>query len=845
MIDTHAVWDEQKERMTRDRATLLNQCFEEAGQRVPDMIRRCIDAVMNSLQLAEEACLDNGQRQLFARATWSIAQHRMALSETFPLRLREAFERHENGTTASTLAGLFDSSMMQLVDDSEMNETLETVRLLQNLLPLVEHSLPILDARMSSLIGFDTVEVEKNPLRPSVFARELRELMADVENDAEIRLLWLQHIAHVFGRELGQLYEAIARMLQQANVQEAGYRIRLVADPEASRAASVSEMVTLDMLSMGDDDDGGGWGGEGDAAHIAPEMKALGRSRSELGSAVFQTFLSARKASAGRQPLDQDYYDQVREELSALDAQASLPHGSDELSGDALSAYRATAVVERPPRLVSVETGLAAERWGRYGLAHERTRVLLDLKARAEDAAQAIGLDLVRKLVNQVARDPLLLAPVREAVVALEPALLRLALSNPRYFAEMDHPARVLVEEVAQRSFRYNDEFAADFLSYLQPVCRAFNGLNALEAEAPQPFADALGGLREGWAQTDLVERAAREEHLSALRFAEARQQLADQIAWEISLRPDVFNAPELVLDFFYGTWSLVMATTQLRPAEGAPSMQACRTAVGTLLWSVRPETMRQSKAVFESLPGLLQCLHAGLDTLGMSRSERQPFFDALLHLHQPLLKLRRTRVRGDANPAGLGNLSGESTDGPIKRDLSTAPRVFVTAQPWMAEKEWAHAGFEDSQDSSMGDTLPTPMDGYEVQEPEAAFRAEAPIALVVETPEIEVVDGGMSDRAMLDSLRPGCMVDLYSQSEWIRAELVWASARGTLFMFSSAGGRAHSMTRRSCEKLIRSQWLRVVETHAVVDKAVQAVTRQAPMKAARKRSSSKPAAPA
>src|SRR5690606_2254071 len=184
-------------------------------------------------------------------------------------------------------------------------------------------------------------------------------------------------------------------------------------------------------------------------------------------------------------------------------AWAALPAADDGPSEQERSDYRNLPAVERPSLSVSVETPLATERWGEYGAAHERTRVLLGLKERAQNASQAIGLDLVRKLVNQVARDPLLLAPVREAVVALEPALLRLALAQPRYFSEADHPARRLVEEVAQRSFRFNDEFAEDFLAFMAPVCETFNGLNALAAEEPQPFTQALTALREGWAEGD------------------------------------------------------------------------------------------------------------------------------------------------------------------------------------------------------------------------------------------------------------------------------------------------------------------------------------------------------
>jgi hypothetical protein len=232
-------------------ADLLSHCFQEAERRVPELTRRCIEAMLSSLQAAEGASLHNRQRQLFARATISLAQNRMVLIQTYPRRLSARFDNRSTEPDLSDFAELSDSSMLQLVDDAAVNESLESVRLLQNLLPLVEHALPILDARMSSLIGLDTVAVEKNPLRPSVFARELRDLMAEVESDGDVRSLWMQHIAHVLGRELGQLYEQLALMLQQANVQEASYRIRLVEDPEASRAvaASASAASVPDLLA--------------------------------------------------------------------------------------------------------------------------------------------------------------------------------------------------------------------------------------------------------------------------------------------------------------------------------------------------------------------------------------------------------------------------------------------------------------------------------------------------------------------------------------------------------------------------------------------------------------------
>jgi hypothetical protein len=789
--------------------TLLEQCVLTAERCAPEFLKRCIDATMAALQSSENASESGQQRQLITRATWGLAQSRSVLIRTYPRRLREAFRVREDEAGMTQLAELSDSSMMQLVDDLAMTESLESVRLLQNLLPLVEQSLPVLDARMSSLIGLDSVRVDKNPLRPSVFVRELRELMAEVEADAAVRSLWLRHIAHPLGRELGQLYEQIAMMLQQANVQEAGYRIRLVDNPETVQPEFHSGFAPIEVEHIGRL-----WqaGGEGSHSESVPGamvgMKALARSRSQIGGSVFQAFLTGPDASFSGQ-LDQDFYQQVDDELRRVSGFSGPPALDDVVIQREQARYRDLPAVDRPAPAVSIESPLRADRWGDYGQAHARTRVLLELKQRAQSVSQALGLDLVRKLVNQVARDPLLLAPVREAVVALEPALLRLALAQPRYFGEPDHPARCLVEQVARRSFRFNDEFAESFVTFIEPVREAFRHLNDLKADHEQPFADALERLSERWHSGDVAEKATRDAQLQVLQFAQARQDLADQVAWEISLRPDVFNAPDVVLDFLYGTWSLVIASAGLRESSAGPDPHGYRAAVGTLLWSVRPEILRQPKEVFEALPGLVRTLHGGLDMLGKPRDETQGFFDALIRLHRPVLKLRRARARHDTENSGLTPLHTPEAHGvPLKRVLAGGQGPASAQHLWLTAQELANAGFEDtlpqSREDGAQETVAEPTDSLPagLQEPGPGSRQS-------------------SGSGLINQLHVGSLVDLYSHGEWIRAELTWVSRRATFFMFTSHGGRAHSMTLRSCEKLVDNRWLRLVETRAVVDAAL------------------------
>ena len=78
----------------------------------------------------------------------------------------------------------------------------------------------------------------------------------------------------------------------------------------------------------------------------------------------------------------------------------------------------------------------------------------------------------------------------------------------------------------------------------------------------------------------------------------------------------------------------------------------------------------------------------------------------------------------------------------------------------------------------------------------------------------------------VLANLREGDWIDLYSKRRWLRAQLIWASTKGTLFMFVSHGGQPHSMTKRICERLIRERYLRPVRMHGVVAQALDAVGR-------------------
>lgn len=824
---------------------LLQQCFQEALTGAPDMLARCADSAIASLQAAEKASKEVAERDRLALAWWGLLQNKIQWGRSFSQHLGEALKASPEANT-SRPALLSESSLLSLVEDDAVNESLESARLVHSLMPMLEQQLSVLDALMSSVVGLQTVQAERNPMRPSVFVRALRELMSSAESEPEVRALWLRHMGDALGRELQKLYERVALILQRANVQEAGYRVRLVEDAGASsrsgglstrsgglgpssRAAGLGVSRNSQWQDAGDTSSSGHHAPAWSHADQLPPMQTLARMQPGEDHQVFHEFLNRGGKHFDRH-LTPDYYEQVSEELAAIEAFAAIPVLDESMILEQQTQYRDLPVVDRPAREIGISSQLSHKAWGTYAAAHERSRVLMHLKQKAQRVSQAVGLDLVRTLVGQVASDPLLLGPVREAVVALEPALLRLAMANPRFFNEDHHPARRLIESVAQRSFKFNDEFTEEFNSFFQPVQKAFNELNATATREPEPFAEVLAELRAGWEAQDQKELALQDNSLQSIRYAEERQAMADQIAWDLSQRPDVDNAPGVILDFLYGPWSLVIASAKLGAPDGDADPGGYRKLVSNLLWSVKKEvTLKRPKELFAMVPGMLATLHSGLDMLGKTREETKPFFDALMRLHQPVLGLRRARIRADASQSGLPTFEGSGAmpldDIPSSMSMELDETLPATpeqrqpkprAQPWLGKRELEAAGFED--------TMPT--DHGDLEETQVLARASADDSLAASLAE-EADTEDINAAATLAGLHEGDWVDLYSHREWLRAQLIWASSKGTLFMFVSRGGRPHSMTKRSCERLIASRLLRPVNAQGVVKKALDAMVSQ------------------
>lgn len=798
---------------------LVRQCLDLATAAAPRLIERAVDHAVTQLQDDELRSQSTAQRREIADAYRELLRLRPMWIERYPAVLAATLQADESAEPSAAATQPVRASALTLVDDEAVLQAIEAARLTQLLAPALEQPLAELDALMSAALGLDTVQPARNPLRPERFAQSLRDLMQPAAEPAWPGL-WSRAMAQVLVRELQALYAREVQFLKDAKLNAASYRVLpLAPGPRAASVGSVAPAANSPMqASVAGAPDGaaspgtGQWGGAAGTAGDLAGSAWADLSHYELGDELFQDFLYARQPRQA-QGLAPTYYAHVDQQLAALEAEdvPFVPYDPQ-----VAEAYRELAPVDRPHRAVGTSSALDENVWGRWSGARERSLLRTRLKKDAREVQQVMGLEVVRKLVDQVASDPRLLAPVREAIVALEPALLRLALVAPRFFSEEQHAGRRLVERVAERSFKYNDEFATDFHDFFDEVRSEFQKLNEAAVQDDAPFAERLQSLEARWTQQDQEEEGQREQAVHAVHFAEERQAEAGEIAWRLSQRSDLDGVPAVVQDFLFGPWALAMAHARLTDDKRQIDPGGLGGVVTDLLWSVkRDQILRQPARVIEIIPGMLEKLRGGLALLGQDPRETESFFQALESLHRPVLKLRarlRRNMGVDSQPAEL-EMELAHLD-PALLDTTRQQPPAPQAQPWMGAEELEAAGFRDTQPSE-----PMPLMEIPAPEMDAAQPPDAGDAPVLGDTEVN---------AVLAGLRQGAWVDLYSHRAWRRANLSWVSSRATLFMFISGGRQPHSMTRRSLERLVRERLLRPVDGQGVVAHAIDKLSRRA-----------------
>ncbi|HWP12643.1 MAG TPA: DUF1631 family protein [Ramlibacter sp.] len=466
---------------------------------------------------------------------------------------------------------------LELMGDDQMQESVDLMRLQQIVTATVEAELGDLNALVCAVQGMKSVQAARNPLRPEVYVRSLRTVVMQSPVPPAVRSRWMDSLGEALGPELARVYQELAVLLRSQGV--AGATFNVVPSPESSVPVQAAAPA-------------------GDATFQANTLLNVRELRRLLAGELDEPADAAPGPAGSRA----DFSVTVPAAFEALQEMKQVDHVLKRLQ-------------ERQPS--DPQRGQESRRPG-----------------------QALGQEVVNLMVENIANDPRLLPPVQQTVRELEPALLRLALSDPRFFSDRKHPARRLLEQMTQRSLAWQSVDAPGFAGFLESLQQAVDALLSTHVGGAEPFDFALKSLEEAWGDQQRLDRRHREQAVRALLKAEQRNLLAEKIGKEMRGRADVTAARREIGAFVLGPWSQVMAQARLSDESGAADPGGFAAVVADLLWSTQPRVAAANTARLAKLvPELVEKLRHGLATIDYPQAPTERFLDHLAAAHREATK--------------------------------------------------------------------------------------------------------------------------------------------------------------------------------------------------------------
>lgn len=455
--------------------------------------------------------------------------------------------------------------VLALVDDHEIEETsaltdAATRAELQNSLPLF-----LLGQRFGVLAGRPAFDAETLPIGPQGLCRSIRHAVERLGLDVDVRLMFYRSFERQVMPHYGALVDVINTDLARSGVLEhlqyVPVRARRTEQKPAAAAGSEplpNRTGNIGSLAARGETRGSADNGE-TAVGPAAARPPRGAPPVEDAVAILRELMASRRQllgklhpdrlRGGREATRVVSAADLQEVLRSLQAKANSPmlgHGRNtmrqvaHLKQDMLAMLRRTSHNEEAPAL-------------------------------AEEHSDAI--DVVGMLYDVLMKDVRPGSAASSLLSKLEVPLIRAALQDPAFPTLPEHPARQLLNSVAETGLRWLDEensdpsLASQLHSIVDRVVHDYQGDSAVFRDVQQELQQHLQTLSR---KADAAER----RHVEAARGKE-KLMLAREHAAECmeALLKDI-TLPRFTRTMLTQAWADVMALTSLRQGQDSPDWE-------------------------------------------------------------------------------------------------------------------------------------------------------------------------------------------------------------------------------------------------------------------------------
>ena len=534
--------------------------------------------------------LDNAERGRLRQALTSVEGSRSLLVASFLQALEAELAMLQSpvvmrGHMTTRSRGVLE---MSLVNDQEIEETsaltdAATKAELQNSLPLF-----LLGQRFGVIAGRPAFDAETLPVGPQALCRSIRRAVESINLDVAVRLQLYRAFERQVMRDYSSLVEQLngdlARNGVLPNLQYVPVRARRVAqNAGVARTGGVgsSELKLADApgapsATTGETAMSGARPPRQDARPPKPlldERAEQSRQAAELllamastqggalasdeGYAVLRNLLSGRRQLLGK-------LNSVR----AREGREATPHvvSGNQLQ-DALRGMQA-----RPAAPVMSQGRATARNIGhlKQDMLALLRRISPDQEAPALSEEHNDAFDLVGMLYDNLSRDVKPGSTVANLLTKLQVPMIRVALQDQTFFTRQDHPARQMLNVIAETGMNWLNEDEADgpLVGQLNSIVdRAVSEYRGDPGVFHNVLNELMGHLQTLTRKAEVAER----RHVEAAQGKEKLTLARERAASSVEELIKGHKLPRFTRTMLSQAWTDVMALTALRQGEDSP----------------------------------------------------------------------------------------------------------------------------------------------------------------------------------------------------------------------------------------------------------------------------------
>lgn len=403
-----------------------------------------------------------------------------------------------------------------------------------------------------------------------------------------------------------------------------------------------------------------------------------------------------------------------------------------------------------------------------------------DWKEKAETKGEKATIEVVALMFQSILSEDRLPPSIRVWFARLQVPVLRVALAEPQFFSDLNHPARKLIDRMGSCVMGF-DASSINGNALETEIRRVVQVIEQYPETGQKVFALVLREFEE-FLSKHLAQNQSTAKITSVAQQVEQKETLAVQ--YTIELRNMLTDMPvrEEVRDFLFKSWADVLAMATVR--YGAKDARAMRfkQAASELVWSASAKPSRQERSrVIQGLPVLLQTLREGLELISVSGDEQAAVVKVL------------TDTLAQAFMSKTAAIPAERIDAMAKR-LSELEKYI-------------------SEDGKLDDL---PLSSESIEMMLGVDTADLNVISNTDTP----VEPAMQEWAQ--SLESGRWFTLDHNGARVQVQYVWRSRRKHLHLFASLDGHCYLLQAQRMATYLQAGLLAVHDAEALTVRATR-----------------------